>query len=495
MLIDPMPRQPLRRVARRIADAALRAVDVRHAIRARVRRRGRRLTVCGRRYDLDRFDRVLLFGAGKAAAAMAREMERALGPRLTDGLVITKRGHALPLTRIAVREAGHPLPDDDGVRATEELVKLAGGCTERDLVFFLLSGGASALLTAPAGGLTWHDQQRTTDLLLACGAAIHDINAVRKHLSAVAGGRLARLIGPATLITLAVSDVIGDPIEVIGSGPTAPDPTTYHDALEVLARYRLEDDVPPAVLLHLRKGAGGLIEETPKPDDPSVSRNPRQYELIATNRLALRQAATQATAMGFRPLVLTDRLQGEAKEAAGFVVAVGRSILEHQQPIRPPACLLLGGETTVTLSSGDRTTATSGYGGRNQEFALAGAHAMEGLDRLLLLSVATDGDDGIAPPGRPAAAGALADGATIARGRSLGLDPARTLARHDAYGFFERLGDLLVTGPTRTNVMDLHLLLVEPHRQSPRHRRSAPAGLNLVRRAHHAEQSRSTERG
>jgi len=490
-----MSRQPLRRVAHRIADAALRSVDPGRAIRARVRRRGRWLTVCGRRYDLNRFDRVLLFGAGKAAAAMAQEMERALGPRLTNGLVITKRGRGLSLKRIAVREAGHPIPDDDGLQATQELLKLAGGCTKRDLVFFLLSGGASALLTAPVDGLTLQDHRQTTGLLLACGAAIHEMNAVRKHLSAVAGGRLSRLIGPATLITLALSDVVGDAIDAIGSGPTAPDSTTYDDALAVLARYRLEDDVPLAVRQHLRKGAGHRIEETPKPDDPSFTQSPRQYECIATNWLALRHAARQATAKGFRPLILTDGLTGEAREAARFVVAVGRSIRDHHQPVRPPACLLLGGETTVTLPAGsslsgrqaaggphgDHVTAPSGYGGRNQEFALAAAHAMEGIDRLLLLSLATDGDDGIAPPNRPAAAGAFADGTTVSRGRALGLDPAAALDRHDAYGFFERLGDLSVTGPTRTNVMDLHLLLVESRGQSPRRRRSAPAGLNPER--------------
>jgi glycerate 2-kinase len=476
-----MRRLPLHRSARQIADAALRAVDPRRAVRDAVQRRGRRIIVGGRRYDLDRFNRVLVFGAGKAAAPMAEQMERTLGALLTAGLVITKRGHGLTLKRIVVREAGHPLPDDDGLRAAQELIKLADGCTERDLVFFLLSGGASALLTAPAGGLTLDDQQRTTALLLASGAAIHEINAVRKHLSAVKGGQLARLLGPASLVALAISDVVGDEPGVIGSGPTAPDPTTYDDALAVLARYRLEDAAPPAVVRHLREGRSGRIKETPKRDDPSFTTFPRQYELIATNRLALRHAAARAKDLGFRPLLLTDALTGEAQEAAKFLVAVGRSIREHHQPVRPPACLLLGGETTVTLRREAEGAPPPGYGGRNQEFALSAAHAMQGLDRLLLLSLATDGDDGIAPPGRPAAAGAFADGTTVPRGRSLGLDPAGALARHDAYGFFERLGDLVVTGATRTNVMDLHLLLVESRGQSPRHRRSAPAGLNPER--------------
>ncbi|MBI3621556.1 MAG: glycerate kinase [Nitrospirae bacterium] len=463
-----MTRAPLRRVARRstrriarmIADAALAAVDAGHAIREHVRRRGRRLTVCGRRYDLDRFDRVLVFGAGKAAAAMAGPMERLLGGSLTGGLVITKRGHAAPLSRIEVREAGHPLPDDDGVRAAEALIKSADGCTERDLVFFLVSGGASSLLTAPAPGLTLHDLQRTTALLLACGATIHEMNGVRKHLSAIAGGRLARLIGPATLITLAVSDVVGDAAGTIGSGPTAPDPTTYADARAVLARYRLEREVPPAVLDQLQRGGRGLLEETPKPTDPAFARFPRQYEVIATNRLALTRAAAQAKQLGFRPLVLTDSVTGEAKEAAKFMIAIGRSITEHHQPVRPPACVLLGGETTVSLAPGGNGTTPRGHGGRNQEFALAAALAMGGLDRLLALSLATDGDDGVAPPDRPAAAGAFADGTTVSRARSLGLDPDDALMRHDAYPFFDRLGDLVVTGPTRTNVMDLHLLLV-----------------------------------
>jgi glycerate 2-kinase len=454
-----MRRLPLRRSARLIADAALRAVDTRRAVRSVVRRLGRRIVVGGRRYDPGRFDRVLVFGAGKAAAPMAAQLERTLGTTLTTGLVITKRGHGLALKRIVVREAGHPLPDDDGVRAAHELLKLADGCTERDLVFFLLSGGASALLAAPASGLTLVDQQRTTALLLASGATIHEMNAVRKHLSAVKGGQLARLLGPASLVTLAISDVVGDDTAVIGSGPTAPDPTTYADALAVLARYRLEDDVPPAILRHLREGERGRIRETPKQNDPSFATAPRQYELIATNRLALRHAAARAKELGFRPLLLTDTLTGEAKEAAKCLVAVGRSIRDHHQPVRPPACVLLGGETTVTLRR-EAGAASPGYGGRNQEFALSAAHSMEGADRLLLLSLATDGDDGIAPPGRPAAAGAFADGTSVRRGRGIELDPAGALTHHNAYGYFERLGDLVVTGSTGTNVMDLHLLLV-----------------------------------
>jgi glycerate 2-kinase len=472
-----MRRPPLRRSARVIADAALRAVDSRRAVRDAVQRRGRRIIVGSRRYDLDRFNRVLVFGAGKAAAPMAEQMERTLGTLLTAGLVITKRGHGLTLKRITVREAGHPLPDEDGIRAAQELLKLADGCTERDLVFFLLSGGASALLTAPAGDLTLDDQQRTTALLLACGATIHEMNAVRKHLSAVKGGQMARLLGPASLVTLAISDVVGDEAGVIGSGPTAPDPTTYDDALAVLARYHLEEAVPPAVVRHLREGRNGRIRETPTRDDPSFATFPRQYKMIATNRLALGHAAARAKELGYRPLLLTDALTGEAQEAAKFLVAVGRSIREHHQPVRPPACVLLGGETTVTLRR-DAGAPPAGYGGRNQEFALSAAHAMQELDRLLLLSLATDGDDGVAPPGRPAAAGAFADGTTVSRGRSLELDPAGVLARHDAYGFFERLGDLVVTGATRTNVMDLHLLLVEPHRHSSRPVSSPRAGRN-----------------
>ncbi|HXZ26280.1 MAG TPA: glycerate kinase [Nitrospiria bacterium] len=456
-----MPRLPLRRCAHQIAGAALRAVDPRRAVRNAVQRRGRRMAVAGRRYDLDRFDRVLVFGAGKAAAPMADQMERTLGSALTAGLVISKRGGGLRLTRITVREAGHPMPDDDGARAVSELLKLADGCTERDLVFFLLSGGASSLLTFPAGGLTLDDLRRTTALLLASGATIHDMNAVRKHLSAIQGGQLSRLIGPATLITLAISDVVGDSVDVIGSGPTVPDPSTYEDALGVLAQYRLEEAAPPAVLHHLREGQSGRIAETPKPDDPLFALLPRHYELIATNRLALRRAAERAKGLGFHPLTLTDALTGEARESAKCLAAIGRSVRRHHQPVRPPACLLAGGETTVTLRSGADAAPAAGYGGRNQEFALSAAHALQGLDRVLVMSLATDGDDGMAPPGRPAAAGAFADGTTVSRSRALGLDPVLALSRHDAYGFFERLGDLIITGPTRTNVMDLHLLLVD----------------------------------
>ncbi len=458
-----MTQKQLRRAARRIAEAALGAVDPSQALRRGVQRRGTQLTVGARRHQLADYDRVVVIGAGKAAASMAKEMELLLGPLLWGGLIIVNRGAALPLDQIAVREAGHPVPDHDGVKAAGELLQLARSCTARDLVICLLSGGASSLLSLPAGRLTLDEVQRTTSLLLGCGAAIGEINTVRKHLSAITGGRLAQAVDPATLITLAISDVIGDRADVIGSGPTVPDSTSYSDALAVLSRHGLEPQLPPAVIDHLREGRRGLLPETPKPADllfADARRRP-QYEIIANNRDALNAAVTEAKHLRFHPWLLTDALSGEAKEIALVYAAIGREIVAHGQPVRPPACVIAGGEPTVTLTTDQAGHApTAGYGGRNQEFALSAAMAIDGIERLLLLSLGSDGCDGVAPPGRHEAAGAFADGTTVARGRALGLEPERALIRHDAYPFFDRLGDLLITGPTRTNVMDLHLLLV-----------------------------------
>jgi hydroxypyruvate reductase len=399
-----------------------------------------------RRYRLDSFDRVFVIGAGKAGASMARAVESLLGGRITGGLVSVKYGHTGPLRRVELIECGHPVPDEAGVRGAERIAAMARQAGPRDLVICLISGGASALLPAPAPPVTLAEKQETTRLLLACGATIHEINAVRKHLSELKGGQLARLAAPATVLALLLSDVIGDDLDVIGSGPTAPDSSTFASARAVLEKYGLLERVPKSVVERIERGMRGELEETPKPGDALFRRV--QNLIVGSNRLAADEAAREARKLGYRTAVLSTFIEGETRDVALVHAAVAKEILASGRPLRPPACVISGGETTVTLRG-------SGLGGRNQEFVLAAAIALSGYDRVVVLSGGTDGTDGPTD-----AAGAVADGRTVARARRLGLEAARFLAENDSYHFFEPLGDLLKTGPTKTNVMDIRLLLV-----------------------------------
>jgi hydroxypyruvate reductase len=348
------------------------------------------------------------------------------------------------------------VPDESGVAAARELVSLLGQVQAGDLVVCVVSGGGSALLPAPADGITLAEKQQVTRLLLASGATIEEMNAVRKHLSRLKGGGLARLARPAALLTLVLSDVAGDRLDVIASGPTFPDPTTFADALEVLARRRIASRVPAAVLARLEAGARGDLPETPKPDDPIFRSS--AHVLVGTNALAVAAAERQALALGYRTLVLSTTVTGEAREVGAVHAALAREVAASGRPLRRPACVLSGGETTVTVRGGGR-------GGRNQELVLAAAPGIAGLEGVLVLSAGTDGTDGPTD-----AAGAVADGETVSRARAAGLDPRAALDGNDAYPFFQALGDLVVTGPTRTNVMDLRLVLAAA---LPRPRRSA----------------------
>lgn len=404
------------------------------------------LTAGKKEYDLDRYQRVIVVGAGKASAPMARAVEEILGDRITDGLVCVKYGHTDVLKRVQLREAAHPVPDEAGVAAAREMLALMEGVDERTLVICLLSGGGSALFVSPAEGITLADKMETTKLLLASGADISAVNTVRKHLSAVKGGRFAAAAAPATLLTLVLSDVIGDPLDVIASGPTAPDPGTYADAFAVLKNYGLLERVPRRVRETLEKGAGGAKPETPKPGDPLF--RSVQNLIVGSNRQALAAGRTKAVELGFNTMVLSSRLRGEAREIAKVFAATAFEIREMNQPVAAPACLLAGGEATVTLRG-------NGKGGRNQEMALAFALEIPGLENVLFLSGGTDGNDGPTD-----AAGAFADGQALAAGADKGASASDYLARNDSYHFFERLGDLLITGPTRTNVMDIQVLLV-----------------------------------
>ena len=420
------------------------AADPVDAIRRHVKLAGDCLEVGEKRYDLARFSAIYAVGAGKASAKMAKAMEQVFGGRLR-GVVNVKYGHAVSLKAIKVVEAGHPLPDEAGVKGTLEILRLLEQCDERSLVFFLVSGGGSALLPCPADGLTLQDKQGTTQALLECGATIQEINAVRKHISQVKGGRLAKVAYPATVVSLILSDVVGDSLDSIASGPTVPDLSTFADCLHLIEKYRIEEKIPPAVRSYLERGAKGELEETPKPTDPVFQRV--QNLIVGSNRLALEAAKEQAEALGYHGLILSSLIRGETREAAGFHAAIGKEILETGHPVSRPACVISGGETTVTIRG-------NGLGGRNQEFALAAAIEIAGVEGIVVLSGGTDGTDGPTD-----AAGAVADGTTCARARAVGMNPTSYLVDNDSYHFFQRLDDLLIIGPTFTNVMDLRVVL------------------------------------
>jgi glycerate 2-kinase len=433
--------------ARRIFGAALKAVDSYRAVSRGLSVRGQRLLVggAGESLDLSAFRRIWVVGAGKAAAPMARACEDKLGSRLTGGLVNVKYGHTTRLERVEVVEAGHPVPDEAAVAGGRRIRDLLKSCGRDDLLIALISGGGSALLAMPAGRISLADKSRLTSQLLASGATIEDINCVRKHVSLTKGGQLARSAAPATVLVLVISDVVGDPLGTIASGPFAPDPTTYAQALGVLERCGLGDSAPEAVREHLRRGAAGELPETPKPGEAFFSRV--SHHLVATNWQALEAARRKAERLGFNTLILSSMVQGEAREVARVYAALLKEEARRDVPLPRPACLLAGGETTVTVRG-------KGRGGRNTELALGAAIELEGLSRVALLSGATDGSDGATD-----AAGGVVDGATCARAARAGLEAARYLAGNDSYTFFERLGELFKTGPTLTNVSDLHVLL------------------------------------
>lgn len=436
----------LRRDAHAVFRAALRAADPYQAVLRTVRVDGDTLTAGGRRYDLRRFSSIQVVGAGKASATMARAIEKLLGRRVTGGLINTKYGHLAKLRKIELNEAGHPVPDSQGIDGARRIARILDACAEDTLVIALISGGASALLPYPADPVTLAEKQETTKLLLACGATIHEINAVRKHISAIKGGQLARLAAPATILALLLSDVIGDPLDVIGSGPAAPDDSTFDTAWTVLRKYGIEDRVPASVRRRIASGRDGKIADTPKPADPCFRRT--HNVIVGSNRLAVDAAAIRAKELGYKPVVLSTFIEGETKDVAAMHCAIAREVLATGRPAKPPVCLISGGETTVTIK-GD------GLGGRNQEFALASALALDGLPGVVAFSGGTDGTDGPTD-----AAGAIADGRTAARARQQGLNPAASLAANDSYRFFEALDDLVITGPTGTNVMDVRLILV-----------------------------------
>ena len=440
----------MRRHLLHIIEAGIRRADPAEAVARHVTRRGDIIHAAGQRLALKQFRRVLLLGGGKAAAPMAGAMEEILGHDLAGGLVVTKYGHGLDLRRTTVREAGHPVPDRAGQEAALELLRLARSCGPGDLAFCLFSGGASALLPAPRPPLTLEDKQAVTSLLLGCGADIAEVNALRKHLSLLKGGGLAREIFPAATCALLVSDVVGDEPGVIASGPLAADASSFGDCLAMARRRGILARLPRPVRLLLLAGEAGEQPETVKPGDAVLDHVHTQ--VIASNRESLDAAAEAAREAGFAPLILTSRLEGEAREAARVLAAVAEECALTGAPIRPPACILAGGETTVTLRG-------AGKGGRNQELALALVLALRRCPaaqrRVHAACAGTDGTDGPTD-----AAGAMALPDTLERAEALGLDEFAALQENNAHPFFQALGDLVVTGPTRTNVMDMAVLLV-----------------------------------
>lgn len=429
-----------------IFQAALRAVDPAKSVRQHMPH------VLKVYRELGLTSGIIIVAFGKAAAIMASAaIEGLTGDIPVRGVVITKYGHVkgvkLPET-VEVHEAGHPIPDEAGQAAAQRALELLAGADGKTLVLFLISGGGSALLAAPADGITLADKQAVTGLLLKAGATIDELNTVRKHLSRVKGGRLARAAYPAHGISLILSDVIGDRLDVIASGPTSPDPSTFADAITVLEKYSLTDSVTAAAMKVLRDGATGTLPETPKKDE-SLFGNFENI-IIAGNEKATDAARLRASELGFVAVAPTSNVQGEARKIGGrFASAVISTRKRLQVPGMEGMCFIYGGETTVTVKGG-------GKGGRNTEMALAFALAVEGVEGIAFLSAGTDGTDGPTD-----AAGAIVDGATITSARAKGLNPEAYLDRNDSYSFFKETGELVITGPTGTNVMDIQIALIE----------------------------------
>jgi glycerate 2-kinase len=428
-----------------MVQAAIRSAEPGAAVRSHVRRSGDILEVDGRRYDLAEYRGVVVIGAGKAAGPMAEAIEGILEDRIVGGVICVKYGYTGQTTRIDVEQAGHPIPDERAVRATERMIALLQSAGQSDLIICLISGGGSALMVSPAPGITLADKRRLTNALLRSGATINEMNVVRKHLSQIKGGGLARLATPATVISLILSDVLGDPLDVIASGPTVPDSSTFADAWEIIERYDLTGDLPLSIATRLRDGLEGKVSETPKSGDVLFART--QNVVVASNQRAVRAAVEQARRDGLSALLLSTYVEGEAREVARVFTAIAREIVDSNNPVPRPCAIVAGGETTVTVKG-------QGRGGRNQEFALAAAIHLAGVDGVTIMAFATDGIDGSTN-----AAGALADGSTVARAASLGIDPRHALADNDSFSFFQRLGDLIVTGPTNTNVDDLYVII------------------------------------
>ena len=432
----------------RLIEVGLNAADPKTVIRKSVKVVDDKLRVFTKEFDMKAYTEVVVVGAGKASGSMAEALEAILGDKINDGIVIVPKEMVSrhKLKKIRLWGADHPLPTQRGVEGASRIIELLKDDHERKLVIALLSGGGSALMPMPVEGITIEEKRKTTELLLKCGASIDEVNAVRKHISRIKGGQLARLAYPSTVVSLIISDVVGDRLDVIASGPTSPDKSTFEEALKVLKKYKIFDKIPRNVLRHLKRGAEGLIQETPKPGDKIFS---KVFNfIIASNRISLKAIADEAKALGLNSLLLTSMIEGEAKHVGKVIASICKEIKFSNLPLKKPAVVLAGGETTVTVVG-------KGKGGRNQELALSASISIKGIKGICIASIGSDGIDGVTD-----AAGAIVNGETCLIAERKGIDPDEYLLDNNSYEFFKKVGGLIYTGYTGTNVNDFIISLV-----------------------------------
>jgi glycerate 2-kinase len=436
---------------REIYTAAISSVNPEMAIKNHVKLdRGKLILFSGgtqfKAFQLEGYKSIFVVGSGKATAPMASAIEEILGDRISRGLITVKYGYLEDLSSIEIVEASHPIPDMNGVTGAQRIMDIIHEAGEDDLVISLISGGGSALMPLPPDTISLEEKGKTTDLLLKSGATIHELNSVRKHLSLVKGGNLARAAYPATVINLMISDVVGDDMDVIASGPFVPDKSTFNSAMEILKRYDLINKIPETVLKHIKDGIDGKIEETPKQESRIF--NKVTNLIIASNIIALQAAQEEAEKRGYNSIILSSLFEGETRDVAYFHAAIAKEVLASSNPVERPACIISGGETTVTVRG-------EGLGGRNMEFAMHAAVFIDGYDHVIMASIGTDGTDGPTD-----AAGAVADGTTIRNAGEKGLNITEYIRNNDSYHFFKEIDDLIITGPTNTNVMDIRIIMV-----------------------------------
>ncbi|MBS3815645.1 MAG: glycerate kinase [Hadesarchaea archaeon] len=438
-----------RKVLVEIVEEAIESADPSKVIHKKLSFKEEKLRVGTQEFDFTNFNRVIVIGGGKASGKMAEALEELLGNTITKGVINVPGGTATKHDTEIIKliEAGHPLPNEGSLDGAEQIMDLVSDLGSGDLVICLLSGGGSALITLPVEGVSLEELQKTTQLLLESGASIQEVNAVRKHLSRIKGGQLARAIHPAESVTLIISDVVGDRLDTIASGPTYSDSTTYFDALEVIKKYSIREKIPTSVLNQLESGAKNERSETPKSEDECFSKT--THEIIASNTDAVKAAREVGESHELNVSIISRALQGEAREVGTEFVEVAKNVIEKGEPVSSPALIIAGGETTVTVSG-------EGKGGRNQELALSAAIGLNDLENVTITSFSTDGIDGPTD-----AAGAIADNFTIKKAHVSGLDPENYLENNDSYNFFNEINDLIITGPTGTNVMDVTILWIE----------------------------------
>ncbi|MEM3569605.1 MAG: glycerate kinase [Thermoproteota archaeon] len=421
-----------------ILEEGLRASDPKKSVEETLERISR---------DIEAAERVFVIGFGKASASMAEACEEKIGERIIDGaIIIPENVDAKRLRRIRVLKGTHPTPSEASVESTRRLISICQGLTRRDLVICLISGGGSSLLTLPAEGVTLEEKKTATDILLKSGAEIKEVNTVRKHLSSVKGGQLIKFLKPAKVVSLILSDIVGDPVEYIASGPTSPDPSTFRDAYNIILKYGLMEKLPRSIVERIERGVQGEIPETPKPGD-EVFKNVKNI-IVLNNMKALTAMERKAAELGYNTLVLTSFMEGEAREAGRFLCAIIKQIAVYDSPVKKPACLIVGGETTVTVKG-------RGKGGRNQELTLSVLTNCNGLKNFIFVSIGSDGIDGYTD-----AAGAIADFSTLENAFNKGLNPEVFLEDNDSYNFFKQTDDLIFTGPTGTNVNDFTITVI-----------------------------------